>query len=65
MGTNTYWQPARRPRAGVAIGAAILAAWVGAVGVSFATDDSSDSDRGAAQGTRPELVWPGYFSPTR
>jgi hypothetical protein len=40
-----YWETPRHPRAGVAIGVALLAAWVGALGVAFATDDSAPQDR--------------------
>ena len=39
-----YWQRPRHPRAGIAIGSAILVAWLGAIGVSFATDGSSDGN---------------------
>jgi hypothetical protein len=43
-----YWEKARHPRAGIAIGASVLGLWVGAVGVGFATDNSGDGDRSAA-----------------
>lgn len=43
-----YWQRARHPRAGIAIGAVILGAWAGAVGLAFAGDGSADADRAPA-----------------
>ena len=33
-----YTQPPPHPRAAAALGAAILAAWIGALGIAFATD---------------------------
>jgi hypothetical protein len=51
-----YWQPAPHPRAGVAIGAAILAAWLGALGVAFASSDPAEPQRvavPAAEQTSP------------
>jgi hypothetical protein len=45
-----YWQRARHPRAGVAIGLAILAFWVGALGLALATGDPVDGQRAAVTG---------------
>jgi hypothetical protein len=50
-----YWQPPRKPRAGIAIGATILALWLGALGIAFATEGSGSESRGAT----PLQVWPG------
>jgi hypothetical protein len=55
---DMYWQPARHPRAGIAIAAAIFVAWLGAVGIAFATDDSADGTRGAASSAHTELAEP-------
>jgi len=43
-----YWQKPRHPRAGMAVGAAILVAWLGALVAAFASDDAPDRHRGAA-----------------
>ena len=40
-------QPPRHPRAGVAVGLAILAVWLGAFSVALLTGDPSDERRGA------------------
>jgi hypothetical protein len=64
-----YWQEARHPRAGLAIGTAILVAWIAAVAIALATGDSGDGDRGGPPATRsgevpnarPGLVSSGYF----
>ena len=45
-----YWQRARHPRAGVAIGLAILASWVGALGLALATGGPVDGRRAAVTG---------------
>jgi hypothetical protein len=45
---RTYWRPARNPRAGVAIGAAILVAWLGALGVAIASDESVNENHESA-----------------
>jgi hypothetical protein len=42
-----YWQRARHPRAGVAIGLAILASWLGAFGLALATSEPVDGQRTA------------------
>jgi hypothetical protein len=63
-----YAQSARHPRAGAALGAAILAAWVGALGVAMAADGSKDGSRRAAPAAkavetpsaRPGRAGPGY-----
>jgi hypothetical protein len=49
-----YWQPPRKPRAGIAIGATILALWLGALGIAFATEGSGEGRAG-----QPVQVWPG------
>jgi hypothetical protein len=69
-----YWQPARHPRAGIAIGLAILASWVGAVGLALAGGDSVDGHRAAVAGAdavetaqaspRPGRAGPGYLQET-
>jgi hypothetical protein len=61
-----HWQEARHPRAGLAIGTAILVAWIAAVAIAFATDDSDDGDRSAPRSgevtnERQGLVGSGYF----
>jgi hypothetical protein len=43
--TNPYWQPPRHPRAGLAIAVALVAAWLGAIGVAIATGDHDDGNR--------------------
>jgi hypothetical protein len=40
-----YWQRPRHPRAGVALGAAILAAWAGVIALDLARNDSTADDR--------------------
>jgi hypothetical protein len=42
-----YSQPARHPRAGIAVGLAILATWLGAFGFAAATAEPGDSARPA------------------
>jgi hypothetical protein len=41
-----YFEPPRHPRAGVALGLAILAAWLAALGVALLTGDPADERRG-------------------
>jgi hypothetical protein len=56
-----YWQRPRHPRAGLAVGAAILAAWAGVVALDLATSDSTADDRGSAASgavATPPLVAP-------
>jgi hypothetical protein len=50
-----YMQPPPHPRAGAAVALAIVAAWLGALGVALAIDDTSGGtvDRGAAPATGP------------
>jgi hypothetical protein len=45
-----YDQTSRHPRAGAAVGLAILVAWLGALGVAFATGDAAEERRVAARG---------------
>lgn len=45
-----YWQRARHPRAGVAIGLAILASWLGALGLALANSEPVDGQRAAVAG---------------
>lgn len=47
-----YMEPPRHPRAGVAVGLAILAAWCGAFGVALLTGDSADERRSPPVETR-------------
>jgi hypothetical protein len=62
-------QRPQRPRAGLAIGAAVLLGWLGMIGVAIATDGSGDTDSraapkaGAADGpvARPGRAGPGYL----
>jgi hypothetical protein len=64
-----YMHPARHPRAGMAIGLAILAAWLGAIGVAAATGDSPTGVQSAAPASgavdaasvRPAHAGPGYI----
>jgi hypothetical protein len=59
---------ATHPRAGLAIGAAVLAGWLGAIGAAVATDGSTDAESraapksAAAEGpvARPGRAGPGY-----
>jgi hypothetical protein len=51
-----YTQTPRHPRAGLAAGLAILAAWLGALGIAFATDDSADRERGAGPAARTVVI---------
>jgi hypothetical protein len=46
-----YWQRARHPRAGVAVGLAILAFWIGALGLALATGNPVEGQRTAVGGT--------------
>jgi hypothetical protein len=43
---HMYTQNARHPRAGVAVGLSILAAWLGALGLSALADDSGGVSHG-------------------
>ena len=45
-----YWQRARHPRAGVAIGLAILAFWLGALGLALANSEPVDGQRAVVAG---------------
>lgn len=45
-----YWQRARHPRAGVVIGLAILASWLGALGLALANSEPVDGQRAAVAG---------------
>jgi hypothetical protein len=45
------------PRAGIAIGALLLAGWVGAIGAAIATDDAGGSS--GASGAGPAHLAPG------
>jgi hypothetical protein len=45
-----YWQRPRHPRAGVAIGLAILASWLGTLGLALASSDPVDGQRAAVAG---------------
>jgi hypothetical protein len=59
------------PRAGMAIGAAVVVGWVGVIGVAIAGDDSPSAETratpysvGAESPTaRPGRVGPGYHEP--
>jgi hypothetical protein len=61
-------QSRAHPRAGMAIGAAVVVGWLGAIGVAIASDDSpvaqSDTvtNAGAPESTTGGewRVWPGY-----
>jgi hypothetical protein len=54
-----YTQTPHHPRAGAVIGLAILAVWLGALGLAFATDGSADGSRGAP----PDVRSVAYGSP--
>jgi hypothetical protein len=59
-----YWQPARNARAGAAVGAVILALWLGALGVTLATDDDAhDTPRGSDPAA--ERIGPGAYGDAR
>jgi hypothetical protein len=60
-----YWDKARHPRAGIAIGASVLGLWLGAVGIGFATDNSGDRNRSAASDDQAEksTARPGVHHP--
>ncbi len=45
-----YWQRARHPRAGAAIGAVILASWLALIGIDLASGSSPDPGRAPAPG---------------
>jgi hypothetical protein len=61
-------QVRRHPRAGLAIGALMLAAWLGALGAAIADDGSSNAESRAAPSAeasqtpvaRPGRAGPGY-----
>lgn len=67
----THSRP-RHPRAGAAIGAAIVAAWLGAIGLAVASDSSAGTTASAAPGAdvtenpaaRPGRAGPGYPAPS-
>jgi hypothetical protein len=66
-----HTQSRPRPRAGLAIGAVLLAGWLGAIGIAIATDDDTGAtgSAGAAPGAdvsddasvRPGRAGPGYL----
>jgi hypothetical protein len=61
-------QSPAHPRAGIAIGAAVIVGWLGAIGVAIAGDDSpvaqSDAVTNAGGSESPSggewRAWPGY-----
>jgi hypothetical protein len=48
-----HTQPARHPRAGVAVGLTIGAVFLGAFGVALATGDPADEPRGSPPAVAP------------
>lgn len=60
-----YWQRARHPRVGVAIGLAILGTWLGALGLALATSAPVDGQRTAFAGADSvETAQTGPTTPT-
>jgi uncharacterized membrane protein (DUF441 family) len=60
-----YWQRARHPRAGVAIGLAVLVSWLGALGLALATSEPVDGQRAAVTGADAvETAQTGPTTPT-
>jgi hypothetical protein len=58
-----YWEASRHPRAGAAIGAAILAAWVGALGAAFGSGNEQPNGLAAAFAVRVALDGQGGAAP--